>query len=153
MGAPFSRFISILSSNLMTFAMQPSKGMDVEAARDDLNRRTLVHLGYDFAPLIYLCALRDFSTGAYHHHGLVNCFSEFAATAAITSWHEEVFLRLTLGALDSLVAQIDRFVSYVSERLPSDCGHLADSRDLPYSGTFFRRPNSSAQTLRSRCSF
>jgi hypothetical protein len=102
--------MSILSSNIMTFAMQPIKRMDVEAARDDLNKRTLVHLGYDFARLIYLCSLRDFSTGAYHHHGLVNSFSEFAATAAITSWHEEVFLRLTLGPLDSLVSQIDRFV-------------------------------------------
>lgn len=84
--------------------------MDVEAARDDLNKRTLRHLGYDFARLTYLCSLRDFSTGAYHHHGLENSFSEFAASAAIASWHEEVFLRLTLGPLDLLVAEIDRFV-------------------------------------------
>jgi len=94
----------------MTSGMQPIKRMDVEAARDDLNKRTLVHLGYDFARLLYLCSLRDFSTGAYHHHGLENSFSEPAASAAIASWHEEVFLRLTLGPLDSLVAQIERFV-------------------------------------------
>jgi hypothetical protein len=90
--------------------MQPIKRMDVEAAREDLNRRTLTHLGYDFARLVYLCSLRDFSTGTYHHHGLANSFSEFAAAEAIASWHEEVFLRLTLGPFDSLVAQIDRFV-------------------------------------------
>ena len=89
---------------------QPIKHMDVEAAREDLNRRTLAHLGYDFARLVYLCSLRDFSTGGYHHNGLENSFSQIAAKAAIISLHEEVFLRLTLGPLDQLVAQIDRFV-------------------------------------------
>lgn len=84
--------------------------MDVEAAREDLNRRTLERLGYDFARLVYLCSLRDFSTGAYHHNGLENSFSQMAAKAAMSSLHEEVFLRLALGPLDRLVAQIDRFV-------------------------------------------
>jgi hypothetical protein len=86
------------------------KRMDVEAAKNDLKNRTLAHLGYDFARLIYLSSLRDFSTGEYHHYGLARAFSESAASAAMTDCHEELFHRIALGPLESLVAQIDRFI-------------------------------------------
>jgi hypothetical protein len=86
------------------------KRMDVEAAKQDLKSRTLVNFGYDFARLMYLSSLRDFSTGEYYHHGLAQSFSESAATAAITACHEELFYRLTLGPLDSFVAQVDRLI-------------------------------------------
>jgi len=86
------------------------KRMDVEAAKQDLKNRTLLNLGYDFARLMYLSSLRDFSTGEYYHHGLAQSFSEAAATAAITACHEEFFYGLTLGPLDSFVAQLDRLI-------------------------------------------
>jgi hypothetical protein len=84
--------------------------MDVEAAKQDLKNRTLANFGYDFARLMYLSSLRDFSTGEYYHHGLAQAFSESAATAAIRACHEELFYSLTLGPLDSFVSQLDRLI-------------------------------------------
>ena len=86
------------------------KRMDIEAAKEDFRNRTLLKLGYDFARLMYLSSLRDFSTGDYYHHGLSQSFSESAAAAAITACHEEVFYELTLGPLDRFVAEFDRLI-------------------------------------------
>jgi hypothetical protein len=117
------------------------KRMDVEAAKEDLNNRTLAQFGYDFARLIYLSSLRDFSTGEYYHHGLAHSFSESVASAALAASHEQVFYDLTSEPLESFVAQIDRFIRSSpkdSEQIldawekleayrvtvPSDCGEL-----------------------------
>ena len=86
------------------------KRMDVETAKRDLANHTLAQFGYDFAKLIYLSSLRDFSTGEYYHHGLAHCFSESAASAALAAAHEEVFYELTSAPLESFVAQIERFI-------------------------------------------
>lgn len=86
------------------------KRMDVEAAKKDLNIRTLAQFGYDFAKLVYLSSLRDFSTGEYYHHGLAHSFSESAASAALAAAHEEVFYDLTSAPLESFVAQVERFI-------------------------------------------
>ena len=86
------------------------KRMDVEAAKEDLKNRTLLKLGYDFARLMYLSSLRDFSTGEYYHHGLSQSFSESAATSAIIACHEEVFYGLTLSPLDRFVAELERLI-------------------------------------------
>ena len=86
------------------------KRMDVEAAKEDLKNRTLAQLDYDFARLLYLSSLRDFSTGEYHHHGLAHSFSESAASAALTISHQQVFYDLTSAPLESLVAQVERFI-------------------------------------------
>jgi hypothetical protein len=90
--------------------VQLLKRTEVAAATEDLKSRTLAKLGYDFARLIYLSSLRDFTTGEYHHHGLAKSFSEVAANEALKSCHHELFCRLTLGPLESLVSQIDRFI-------------------------------------------
>ncbi len=84
--------------------------MDIEAAKEDLKNRTLAQLGYDFARLLYLSSLRDFSTGEYHHHGLAASFSESAARGALAACHQELFHSLVLSPLESFVAQIDRFI-------------------------------------------
>ncbi len=86
------------------------KRMDIEAAKEDLKNRTLAQLGYDFARLLYLSSLRDFSTGEYHHHGLATSFSDSAASGALTACHQELFYSLVLSPLESLVVQIDRFI-------------------------------------------
>lgn len=87
------------------------KRMDVEAAKEELKSRTLAKLGYDFARLMYLSSLRDFSSGEYYHQGLTQSFSDFAAAAAMAACHEEIFYGLTLGPLDSFVAQVDRLIA------------------------------------------
>jgi hypothetical protein len=84
--------------------------MDIEAAKEDLKNRTLAQLSYDFARLLYLSSLRDFSTGEYHHHGLATSFSESAASGALTACHQELFYSLVMLPLEAFVAQIDRFI-------------------------------------------
>jgi len=86
------------------------KRVDTEAAKTDLKNRSLAHLGYDFARLLYLSSMRDFSTGEYHHHGLATSFSETAASEALIACHQELFYALALSPLESFVAQIDRFI-------------------------------------------
>jgi len=86
------------------------KRMDSEAAKEDLKIRTLAQMGNDFAKLLYLSSLRDFSTGEYHHHGLAASFSESAAIEALTACHQELFYSLVLSPLELLVTQIDRFI-------------------------------------------
>ena len=83
--------------------------MDVEAARKDFQDRTWSHFKYDFARLVYVSSLRDYSSGEYHHHGLAQTFSESAANAAITGCHEELFYQILLSPLESLVGQLERF--------------------------------------------
>ncbi|SRR6266404_1106100 len=118
------------------------KRMDIEAAKEDLRTRTLAQLGDDFARVLYLSSLRDFSTGEYHHHGLATSFSESAASGALTACHQELFCSLVLSPLESFVLQIDRFIRSThkdyesvlsaSEKLqayntavPSDCDEMA----------------------------
>lgn len=86
------------------------KRLDVEAAKRDLENRTLLTIGYDFARVVYLSSLRDFSTGEYHHEGLAQCFSESAASAALMAAHQETFNNLALAPLSCLVEQLERFI-------------------------------------------
>jgi hypothetical protein len=86
------------------------KVLDVEAAKRDLEIRSLGPMGYDFARIVYLSSLRDFSTGDYHHDGLARSFSESAASAALIAAHQDAFYRLTFAPIECFVAQVERFI-------------------------------------------
>jgi hypothetical protein len=91
--------------------MEPRlRRMDIDTAKNDLKNRTLSNLSCDFARLLYLSSLRDFSTGEYHHDGLAFSFSESAASAAMSACHQEVFYSVVMSPLSSFVAQVDRFI-------------------------------------------
>src|SRR6266481_2632208 len=83
---------------------------DIEAAKEDLRLRTLEPIGYDFGRLTYMSSLRDFNTGDYYHQGLAHSFSEQAASAALAACHQEIFYRLVSSSLESLVAEVERFM-------------------------------------------
>lgn len=83
---------------------------DIEAAKEDVKLRTLEPIGYDFGRLIYMSSLRDFNSGEYYHQGLAHSFSEQVASAALAASHQEIFYRLASSPLESLVAQVDRFI-------------------------------------------
>jgi hypothetical protein len=83
------------------------KRMDVEAAREDLQIRTLAKLKGNFARLIYLASTRDYTTGRYQHDGLANEFSQDAAAAALTICHQEIFKTLATRSLEDLVEELE----------------------------------------------
>ena len=97
--------------------------LHVEAAKEDLRLRTLEPIGYDFGRLIYMSSLRDFNTGEYYHQGLAHSFSEQAAGAALAACHQEIFYRLVSSPLESLVAQVGRFM----QSSPHDWGKTVNA--------------------------
>src|SRR5882672_6510210 len=101
---PFSGILSNIQ------AMLSVKRMDLKAAKEDLNTRTLGPIGYDFGRLVYLSSLRDFSSGEYHHHGLARSFSSSVASIALSECHRDVFYKLTLSPLDIFVSEVERFI-------------------------------------------
>ena len=86
------------------------KRLEVEAAKKDLENRTLLPIGYDFARIVYLSSLRDFSTGEYYHAGLARSFSESAASAALIAAHQEAFYKLAVAPLEGFTEQVERFI-------------------------------------------
>jgi hypothetical protein len=83
---------------------------DVEAAREDLNNRTLARIGLEFARLIYLASTRDYNTGRYYHDGLACQFSEAVAARVLSDAHRDVFKGLALSTLEDLTDQLQAYV-------------------------------------------
>jgi hypothetical protein len=84
--------------------------VDVEYALRDLESRTLAKLEGDFAKLIYLASTRDYNSGRYEHDGLSFHFTRLVADQALAAAHREVFVRLALSPLKTLVAELDRYI-------------------------------------------
>jgi hypothetical protein len=92
------------------------KHADVEAARENLQTRTLDRIPGDFARLVYLASTRDYNSGEYYHEGLARRFTPKAARGALACCHEDVFRRLALCSVKELVAELETYVR--STRLP-----------------------------------
>jgi hypothetical protein len=88
--------------------------MDVNAAREDLQYRTLAGIGLEFAQLIYLASTRDYNTGRYYHDGLAFHFSPEVAGQALAEAHKDVFVDLALKPLEDLVGQLEVYLRSVS---------------------------------------
>jgi hypothetical protein len=115
---------------------------DEEAAREDLQNRTLSKISGDFARLVYLASTRDYNTGEYRHEGLARQFSERAARNALASCHRELFERLVQCSVRELVERLEAYARSAHlpcsdlvraweklepyrVTLPLDCGPLA----------------------------
>ncbi len=83
---------------------------DVQAAREDLQNRTLAKIPGDFARLIYLASTRDYNTGEYYHEGLALQFGERAARKALASCHRDLFQRMVRCSVKELVEHLETYV-------------------------------------------
>ena len=86
------------------------KHESVEAARVNLETRTLAKIEGEVARLIYLSSMRDYNTGEYHHEGLASQFTESVAQRAMASCHREAFKRLVLCSVEELVTELQTYI-------------------------------------------
>jgi hypothetical protein len=86
-----------------------TKRMDVQAAADDMRRRTLSQIQRPLDRLIYLASLRDYNTGVYYHDGLASRYSDDAVCEALSDCHREVFRQLFFCSLEELVVQLEGY--------------------------------------------
>jgi hypothetical protein len=86
----------------------------VQAAYDDLLKRSLSKISCDLARLIYLASTRDYNTGTYHHDGLAARFRSEVAGKALEIAHRQIFYQLSACSLEELVEQLKIYL---------DCSH------------------------------
>lgn len=85
--------------------------MPVQAAYDDLLKRSLSKLPGDLARLVYLASTRDYNTGTYHHDGLAARFRPDAASKALEIAHRQIFYRLSAYSLEELVKELELYLN------------------------------------------
>jgi hypothetical protein len=95
------------------------KRLDVQAASEDLRRRTFAHMPRALDRLIYLASTRDYNTGVYYHDGLAARFSEEVACEALSDCHREAFRELLSSSLEELVNQLGAYMESTHTH-PSD---------------------------------
>ena len=83
---------------------------DVDAAADDLRRRTLAHMSSYLERMIYLGSTRDYNSGVYYHDGLASRFSEMVACEALANCHRDAFQEVLQSSIEDLVQQLDCYV-------------------------------------------
>jgi hypothetical protein len=86
------------------------KLVPVQAAYDDLLRRSLSKISCDLARLIYLASTRDYNTGTYHHDGLAARFRPEVAGKALEIAHRQIFYQLAACSLEELVEQLQTYL-------------------------------------------
>ena len=86
----------------------------VQAAYDDLLKRSLSKISCDLARLIYLASTRDYNTGTYHHDGLAARFRPEVAGKVLEIAHRQIFYQLSACSLEELVEQLQIYL---------DCSH------------------------------
>jgi hypothetical protein len=83
---------------------------DVDAAADDLRRRTLAQMSSYLERMIYLGSTRDYNSGVYYHDGLASRFSEMVACEALANCHRDAFQEVLQSSIENLVQQLDSYV-------------------------------------------
>lgn len=89
----------------------PSNAVILQAAYDDLLRRSLSKISGDLARIIYLASTRDYNTGTYHHDGLAARFRSDVAAAALEAAHREIFYRIAACSLEQLVGELEIYLN------------------------------------------
>jgi hypothetical protein len=97
--------------------------MILQAAYDDLLRRSLSKIAGDLARVIYLASTRDYNTGTYHHEGLTARFRSDVAAKALETAHREIFYRIAACTLQELVGEVEIYLNS-SRQAPEDVLHI-----------------------------
>ena len=83
----------------------------LQAAYDDLLRRSLSKISGDLARVIYLASTRDYNTGTYHHDGLAARYRSEVAAKALEAAHREIFSRIAACSLEELVRELELYLN------------------------------------------
>jgi hypothetical protein len=89
------------------FSMSP-----ITQAMEDIRERSLAHFPCEVAKLLYLSSTRDYSTGRYHHEGLLLSHTMDTAEKALRYSHNQIFEALVIASLEDLVRDLQIFFSY-----------------------------------------
>lgn len=101
----------------------PNNANILQAAYDDLTRRSLSKISGDLARVIYLASTRDYNTGTYHHEGLAVRFRPDVAAKALETAHREIFYRIAACSLQELVREMQAYLSS-SRQAPQHILHI-----------------------------